>query len=115
MSFRTSPVGRRLAGLFTALLVGAMALPPALHADMDDLACQFGAASTRTNVDADDSASGALHCEVCHWLRSIRVFDVAQVDAHLAVATVATVDAPPASRPSASSLVVRASRAPPLA
>ena len=77
MVSRFHPVGRHFAGLLVALLIGATALPPALHADMDDLACDFGAARSArtTHFDANDTHANSLHCEVCHWLRSIRAFE----------------------------------------
>ena len=93
-------VGRRLAGLLVALLIGATALPPALHADMDDLACDFGAARSgrATHFDANDTHANSLHCEVCHWLRSIRVFEAALSATPQLVATVDVVDPPRVAR-----------------
>ena len=88
------PLSRRFAGLLVALLIGATALPPALHADMDDLACEFGAARSArsTHVDANDTHADSLHCEVCHWLRSIRVFETTYAGTPAPVATIGAVD-----------------------
>jgi hypothetical protein len=108
--------GRRLAGLLIALLVGATALPPALHAEMDDLACQFGAARSAgaVHIDANDTAADSLHCEVCHWLRSIRAFHVAVAGTPAPVAIVEAVFAR-SSEGAATALVPAGScRAPPL-
>jgi hypothetical protein len=117
MSSLIPAIGRRVAGLLVALLVGANVLPPALHADMDDLACEFGAASSaqKTHADANDSQDDSLHCEVCHWLRSIRAFDVAPAAAPAFTFTIAPIDTVEPGTPDASPVVVRAPRAPPLA
>ena len=117
MSSILPAIGRRLAGLLVALLVGATALPPALHADMDDLACEFGAASSaqKTHADANDRQDDSVHCEVCHWLRSIRTFDVSIASAPAFTRTVARVEVVVAWTPDSSPLLIRASRAPPLA
>lgn len=117
MSSLIPAIGRRIAALLVALLVGANVLPPALHADMDDLACEFGAASSaqKTHADANDRQDNSLHCEVCHWLRSIRTFDVAPTAAPAVTLTMATVEVVASGTPDASALIVRASRAPPLA
>ena len=116
MFARLRPVGRRVAGLLVALLVCATALPPALHADMDDLACEFGAARSAfaTHVDANDTHADALHCEVCHWLRSIRVFEAALATTPQLVATIAKVDPPRVARPATTTVAARSSRGPPL-
>jgi hypothetical protein len=117
MSSLIPAIGRRLAGLLIALLVGANVLPPALHADMDDLACEFGAASSaqQTHADANDRQDDSLHCEVCHWLRSIRTFDVALTAAPAFTLTMAAVQFVASGTPDASVVIVRASRAPPTA
>lgn len=116
MFARLRPVGRRLAGVLVALLVCATALPPALHADMDDLACEFGAARSAfaTHVDANDTHADALHCEVCHWLRSMRVFQTALAPSPLLVATIDVVDPPGATRLVDAVVSVVSSRGPPL-
>lgn len=116
MLSRFHPVGRRLAGLLIVLLVGATALPPALHADMDDLACEFGAARSArgAHVDANDSHSDSLHCEVCHWLRSIRVFEAVLAATPHLVATLDLVDPPRVARPATAVIAVHSSRGPPL-
>jgi hypothetical protein len=108
-------LGRRVAGLLVALLVGATALPPALHADMDDLACEFGAARSAQapHLDANDTQDGSLHCEVCHWLRSIRVFDSAAAPVFRAAQAVAAVEPPPAAALAPAVVSARAARAPP--
>lgn len=116
MVFTSRPVGRRLAGLLVALLIGATALPPALHADMDDLACEFGAARSGrgTHVDANDTHARALHCEVCHWLRSIRVFEASRAATPQLVATVDLVDSPQTAAVATAVVAVHSSRGPPL-
>jgi hypothetical protein len=116
MVSRVDAVGQRLAGLLVVLLIGATALPPALHADMDDLACEFGAARSAgtTHLDANDTHANSLHCEVCHWLRSIRVFDATRSAAPQLVATVDSVDPPRVARPVSPTVAIRSSRGPPL-
>lgn len=116
MVSRVDAVGQRLAGLLVVLLIGATALPPALHADMDDLACEFGAARSAgtTHFDANDTHANSLHCEVCHWLRSIRVFDATRSAAPQLVATVDSVDPPRVARPASPTVAIRSSRGPPL-
>ena len=116
MHSRVHLVGRHLAGLLVALLIGATALPPALHADMDDLACDFGAARSgrATHFDANDTHANSLHCEVCHWLRSIRVFEATLSATPQLVSTVDVVDPPRVARLAATAVAVRFSRGPPL-
>ncbi len=108
--------GRRLAGWLVALLVGATALPPALHADMDDLACQFGAAASArsVHVDANDTRADSLHCEVCHWLRSIRSFELPQAGTSAVAAACETVYVPQPLAGTDATTAARSSRAPPL-
>lgn len=115
MLSRFRPVGRHFAGLLVALLIGATALPPALHADMDDLACEFGAARSGrvTHVDANDTHAPALHCEVCHWLRSIRVFEASRAATPQVVATVDLVDPPQTAALATAVAAVPSSRGPP--
>lgn len=116
MSSLVPALGRRLAGLLIALLVGATALPPALHADMDDLACEFGAAQSArtTHADANDRHDDSLHCEVCHWLRTLRTFDLTLTGAPAITAAVAAVDPADVTLPLTSAGTIRAARAPPL-
>lgn len=115
MSSRFHRLGRRFAGLLIALLVGGTALPPALHADMDDLACEFGAArSARTpHLDADDTQDDSLHCEVCHWLRSLRVFETAPAATSTVAEAVDAVEPPPVIALATVVVTERSSRAPP--
>ena len=116
MLSRLRPVGRRFAGLLVALLIGATALPSALHAGMDDLACELGAARSAgaTRVDASDSHRVPLHCEVCHWLRSIRVFEASRAATPQLVTTVEVVDPPQIAALANAIDAVPSSRGPPL-
>lgn len=116
MLSRFRPIGRHLAGLLVALLIGATALPPALHADMDDLACEFGAARSAgtTRIDANDTRADSLHCEVCHWLRSIRVFEAALSATPQLVATIDVVDPPRVAALATTIVATHSSRGPPL-
>lgn len=115
MSSMFHRLGRRLAASLVVLLIGATALPPALHADMDDLACEFGAARSAraTHLDDNDTKDSSLHCEVCHWLRSIRVFETAPAAATTVAEAVATVGPPPAVALTTAVVTARSSRAPP--
>jgi hypothetical protein len=116
MLSRFRPFGRRFAGLLVALLVGATALPAALHADMDDLACEFGAARSgrAIHIDANDTHARAPHCEVCHWLRSIRVFEASRAATPQVVATIDLVDPPRTASLATAVAAVPSSRGPPL-
>jgi hypothetical protein len=116
MLSRLRPVGRRFAGLLVALLIGATALPSALHAGMDDLACELGAARSAgaTRVDAGDNHRAPLHCEVCHWLRSVRVFETSRAATPQVVATVELVDPPEVAALASAIDAVPSSRGPPL-
>jgi hypothetical protein len=76
----------RLAALLIALLIGATALPPALHADMDDLA----------------------------WVRSMRAFEVAHVGTPTSIASVEALVFGPAEVATSSPAAPGTSRAPPL-
>ena len=115
MSCRSNRPGRRFSALLVVLLIGAAALPPALHADMDDLACEFGAARSAraTHLDDNDTQDRSLHCEVCHWLRSIRVFETAPAAASTVAEAVAAVEPPPAVALTTAAATARSSRAPP--
>src|SRR5215203_6459193 len=70
------------AGLLIVLLTMGVALPAALHGDANDDACETvaGAASSASSLRAASPVPAAQHCGVCHWLRSLRVFqtDAAQ-------------------------------------
>ena len=105
----------RLTGLLVLLLLCATALPPTLHGEMDDLACEFGAsAGTGAPTLDNGGASGkAAHCEVCHWLQSLRVCQLTNHRLPQPLATVA--DVAPATSPAvaAPGLPRRPSRAPP--
>jgi hypothetical protein len=116
MLSRFRNVGRHVAGLLVALLIGATALPPALHAGMDDLACDLGAARSAgvTRVDASDSHRVPLHCEVCHWLRSIRVFEPSRAVTPQLVVTIGLVDPPQLAALAPAIVAVPSSRGPPL-
>src|SRR5215208_503838 len=70
------------AGLLIVLLTMGVALPAALHGDASDDACETvaGAASSASSLRAASPVPAAQHCGICHWLRSLRVFqtDAAQ-------------------------------------
>ena len=58
------------------------ALPLALHGDANDDACDAvaGAPGSASTLRAASPAPATQHCGICHWLRSLRVFqtDAAQ-------------------------------------
>jgi hypothetical protein len=64
------------AGLLIVLLTMGAALPAALHGDAKDDLCEAvgqGVAS-HSRLQAASDASTSQHCSICHWLRSLRVF-----------------------------------------
>jgi hypothetical protein len=69
--------GRLLPALLAVGLLVGTGLPGA-HDAADDLACErpVSAADRATTLDMAAWLSGADHCEVCHWLRSLRTLDV---------------------------------------
>jgi hypothetical protein len=75
MRTATPSVARRVAGLVVTLLVSAATLAPAFHIDpTGDLLCRPGTRSSELTVRAADDGVES-HCDVCHWLRSLRVHD----------------------------------------
>src|SRR4051812_39868081 len=64
------------AGLLVVLLTIGAALPLALHGDANDDACDAvaGAPGTASSVRAASPVTAPQHCGICHWLRSLRVF-----------------------------------------
>lgn len=71
-------LARRAASIVALALVCATALPPVLHPDSDDLACETGtpSGSGQPSIGTGVSADGPAHCEVCHWLQSVRACHV---------------------------------------
>jgi hypothetical protein len=65
------------ASLLVVLLTMGAALPAALHGDANDDACDAAAASATAglHLQTDSSVTAAQHCGICHWLRSLRVFE----------------------------------------
>jgi len=64
------------AGLLIVLLTMGAALPAALHGDATDDLCEAigeGAVSHH-RLQAASDASTSQHCSICHWLRSLRIF-----------------------------------------
>ena len=84
LSLMLRPFRRTLgvpAGLLTLLLTLGVAFPAALHGDANDDACEaFGGGARETRLQAASPAASSPHCGICHWLRSLRVFqtDAAQ-------------------------------------
>lgn len=60
------------------VLVCATALPPVLHTDRDDLACEGSALAGdgQPSLRSGGSFDELAHCEVCHWLQSVRACHV---------------------------------------
>ncbi len=107
---------QKVTGLLALLLVCVTVLPPTLHGKMDDLACEFGAGSGTggQTLEARDAEGQLAHCEVCHWLQSVRVGCIVErrLPQPNAIATnVALARRPPVTTPS---VPRRPSRAPPL-
>jgi hypothetical protein len=70
------------AGLLIIFLAMGASLPAALHGEASDDACEASGGSTGhdSNLRAASPVVVAQHCGICHWLRSLRVFqtDAAQ-------------------------------------
>jgi hypothetical protein len=63
------------AGLLTLLLTAGVAFPAALHGGANDDACEaFGGGAREARLQAASPAASSPHCGICHWLRSLRVF-----------------------------------------
>jgi len=64
------------AGLLVVLLTAGVALPAALHADANDDPCEAldGGAAGGSRLTVGSPVVPAQHCGICHWLRSLRVF-----------------------------------------
>lgn len=105
---------RRLRLVATGLavcLIGAAALP--LHA-ADDAYC------SRPLADAEGDAVGpvassaqASHCEVCHWIRSLRTLDIHVAATLLSPSDFVATSTDPAERPLTSDRAPILSRGPP--
>lgn len=109
---------RALAAGLTVLLVAVSVLPVATHARLfDDPYCDphpAGEAHASPVLLAGDPLDAAgQHCEVCHWLRSMRVFDPepALLTEPSGAALVSHFDL--CSRPDAEHAISLAARAPP--
>ena len=64
------------AGLLVVLLAAGAALPAALHADANHDPCDTldGGAAGAVRLTGGSPVVPAQHCGICHWLRSLRVF-----------------------------------------
>ena len=69
------------AGLLIILLTMGAALPAALHGDANDDVCEAvrDGASGDSRLQAASHAGASQHCSICHWLRSLRVFQTNSV------------------------------------
>jgi hypothetical protein len=118
---RVYPTLRRaLAAGLIALLVAVSVLPVATHAQLfEDPYCDphpradHGSPGTDDDVVVVAAEATDQHCDVCHWLRSLRVFDPAPVLllAPAVQAVPARVDH--AASPETASSALVAARAPP--
>jgi hypothetical protein len=74
---------RRTAGALVRLLVVVLSIgtsiPFAVHGDAGHDPCDTvdASAAPRTIEQAPAASPAPRHCDVCHWLRSLRAFDVA--------------------------------------
>ena len=64
------------AGLLIVLLTMGAALPAALHGDATDDVCEGvgDGPGSGSRLQAASYVTAAQHCAICHWLRSLRVF-----------------------------------------
>ncbi|HEX7087278.1 MAG TPA: hypothetical protein VF198_13010 [Vicinamibacterales bacterium] len=72
------PLVRRAASVVALVLVCTTALPPVLHTDRDDLACEGSpqAGDDRPSLRSGGSPDELSHCVVCHWLQAARACHV---------------------------------------
>jgi hypothetical protein len=109
---------RRTAGAFARLLVVLLTLgtsvPVAAHGDAGHDPCDAATtAADRAGLHAAGPDVPPQHCDVCHWLRSLRAFDV-DVDRPAARAAISAACLPAAASSASRLSVPRApSRAPP--
>lgn len=93
---------RRTVGAIARVLVVLLALgtavPFAAHGDSDHDPCDAtpGGDLSRSRLHGPTAPVQAQHCSVCHWLRSLRVFDAVVVApaAHAEVTREATAPRP---------------------
>jgi len=106
----------RLARIAAALLVCASALSPALHVDSDDPFCLPGSSQGGNGaaVSASPQAS-EQHCEVCHWLRSLRTLDATDAGLTTGLGVQAAPSPSDCAAGDPPALAARSCRAPPLA
>lgn len=106
----------RLAHAAAVLLVLVSALSPALHVEADD---QFCAPLARDGHGAPTLASApdstGQHCEICHWLRSLRTIGPADAGFTTGVDASATPCPTDLDAGDPPTLAARSPRAPPLA
>jgi hypothetical protein len=84
------------AALLTVFLTLGTALPAALHGETGDDACDVveGNRSEGSRLEAAGHASSTQHCGICHWLRSLRVFQSDAAEPQPAVASSSSVCGP---------------------
>jgi hypothetical protein len=64
------------AAVLTAFLAAGVALPSALHADVNDDPCEaVGSGPAGPHIQPAPDAGASQHCVICHWLRSFRAFE----------------------------------------
>ena len=64
------------AAVLAVFLAAVVALPSALHADVNDDPCEaVGNGPAGPHVQPAPDAGAFQHCFICHWLRSFRAFE----------------------------------------
>ena len=64
------------AAVLAVFLAAGVALPSALHADVNDDPCEaVGSGPAGPHVQPAPDAGASQHCFICHWLRSFRAFE----------------------------------------
>jgi hypothetical protein len=66
------------ARLLMVLLLLGTAVPFAVHGDAGHDPCESSdiPSTARASIHAAGAAAPRQHCDVCHWLRSLRAFDI---------------------------------------
>jgi hypothetical protein len=112
-------LARRSAGAIARLLVVLLTLgtsvPIVAHGDAGHDPCDTVEAPNHAaaRVQAADSSAARQHCDVCHWLRSLRAFDIVVARPAVVVAPIHAQAPIEGSTTSRLSLGQKPSRAPP--
>jgi hypothetical protein len=72
-------VARRLVGSAVICVLSLTTLPATWHADDDAICGQPVGSSATETLSQPDAQPSQPHCEICHWIRSLRSAGVAEL------------------------------------